>query len=465
MLRIVVILSLLGLLVLPNVPALVGLMYWWEFDSSLELLELQCVDVLRNEHHLGWRTSTIETELGFASVPEAPRFKFVTEVHQGPFADDSGTWHLIQSNTRLYVDDEPVYPPAVRPVIRSYVGLDRASRVVLDFPPFERAYPELDLTFVFGGLHGYYDDAPGSDVAPFFRYDIGASRRHVGDIALRAGAGEGTLTMTRSRAGNLLTDDVLRLESIRLTDATDQTLFGVSAIEIVNETDETRGLIAGSSTIHVERLTITGVEYGPLDLQLVAEGWADSPLYEATREMRRLQARTMTPEETLKALRAFWYEVAWSVFSGHPSFAIDPFTVESSAGRFEARARLAADGIAQDDIDELRWLEKIELDLEIGAPEGFFWTLIANAVQGQLAAEGKADGWYVPENVPAINAEAQRRAEAAFASLRQSGFFRRTEDERLVATITIEDGILAHNGRPLGNPAQWLAPVFQQTAR
>jgi hypothetical protein len=462
--RALLVMILLTALIAPNIPTLAGLLYWCGYDAQMDALETQGIDIVSHSRAAGWRNSTITTEFGYAGLEEAPTVKAVTEVQHGPL-HANGQWLIARAETRLYVNNHPLTPDGLPPPIRTAISIGNHVVTLVDFTA--RTIPLDDGgELVFQGLEGLYDNQPTDHRDPFFRYAMKGMNLSTADLRIEIGESEGTIETKRSPAGNVLADHVFLLSDLRVSAPHERLLFSLSRLEMVSETDTVGDELVGSSLLRVDSVAIRGLEYGPLSVKALTEGWSDRATFEASQEWQRMQRRMrlMESEEIAPAMQQFWKTHGWPVLSGNPRFQLMPLSVVTDQGEISVSLKVFADGITKRDIPRHAWLKKLSADIQLQVPTAAIASIVYDRASRDLEQQARQEGWYAPEASARIQRAAESKSVNALESLRNSGFFVLSDDEdHFMLSLLLDDGKVLLNDNVF-EPAHFLPALMSAGA-
>lgn len=460
--RIILIALLLGSLIAPNIPTLAGLAYWWSYDAQMDMLEAQGIDIIANERDAGWRRSTITTEFGYVDLQDLPRITAVSRVEHGPLRAD-GEWLLAKGETRLYVDGHPLTPEDQPAPIRNRVTFGSHVNTLIDFP--EQNIP-LDGggRISFDGLIALYDNQPRDRSDPFFRYAMAGMSLTTPEIDIQLGRIEGTLELKHSPAGNVLADHVVVLHDLQIIAPDKASMFAMSHLEAVSESDVEDGEIVGSSALSLDQLDIGGTIYGPLVAKAFTGGWNDVATFEAGQEWQRLQRelRLMDPEDVGRAMHKFWRTDGWPVLTGNPHMRLDPIAVTTAQGDIVLSLEVSANGIQKGDILKHTWLKKLSAELSLSAPTAAIASISYTLEAQKLKRQGEREGWYSETMDSDIHQAAEAASLQALEAIRRSGVVALSADESSFEVyLSLSEGQVTLNNTTV-DPMQFL-PALMNT--
>ncbi len=458
------------------VPAVVGYQAEARYQGVLAHLTRGGFEVVESEYQRGWFRSRAETQLRLPVAKPAAsgeveaselRFGLRSDITHGPLSADDGGIMVAEIATEVVSQDGvSLFPGEATKLFRTRIHMDGSGLADIDLPQL-RSEPSAGRPGVqFDGLTGSLSFNAGfSSIALDLRLP---QLQMSGAEGQRFQLEEAVLTSNTQKGtdGLMLGDVLFEVKRLELKDPQKETDVNLDGFKISVESGADNGQVRFAVLYALQSVQVEEAQYGPAELEIVADKLSAAALAKMQRAMDELNAKPMTDGERTMAAMGAMMETAAELLQQDPTLAVKRFRAETPEGTIKGDFFVQPLGLKADEIMNAPVvLGKLKMHGSLRMPETLFQAFYeqqARAELQQLIAMRRKMGEEIedlPEDKLRTYAQAKGK-ETLERLLRQELLVRDGGD--LVTAGELSNGLLTVNGKtialPTGQPPQMEEP-------
>ena len=461
------------------VPAVVGYQAEARYQGMLAHMTRSGFEVVESEYQRGWFSSRAETQLRLPMARPAAsgevdaselRFGLRSDITHGPLSGADGEIMVAEIATEVVSKDGvSLFPGETTKLLRTRIDMNGNGLVEIDLPKLKSEPGEGRLGVQFDGLTGSLSfDAGFSGMVLDMRLPL---LRMSGQQGQHFKLQEATLNSNTKKgvSGLMLGDVAFEVKHLELKDPQKETDMDLSGFKILVDSGAEGDQILFNALYALQTVDVDGKQYGPAELEIVADRLSAPALAKMQRAMDELNAKPMSDGERAMAAMGAMMETASELLQNDPTLAVKRFRAETPDGAIKGDFFIQPVGLKADEIMNASvLLGKLKVSGSLRMPEPLFQAFFeqqARAEIQQLIAMRRKMGEEIedlPEDKLRNYAEAKGK-ETLDQLLRQELLVRDGDD--LVTAGELSNGLLTVNGKtialPTGQPPQMEEPEEQ----